>query len=77
MIAHQHKGVDAPACPCASLPERIQKPPPIRIVLEYRLAPVPTIENVINRSFKFDSCFAGHDFADFYPGFKHDTRAIF
>src|SRR5438045_3370792 len=66
MIAHQHKGVDAPAGPGARLPERFQKPPPIRVVLENRFTPVPAVENVIDGSLKFDACFAGHGFADFY-----------
>ena len=60
MIAHQHKGMDAPAGPRASLPERFEKAPPIRIVLENRLPPVSTIQDVINGSLKFDACFAGH-----------------
>ena len=77
MIAHQHKGVDAPSGSRACLPEGFQKAPPIRIVLENLFAPVSTIKNVVNGSLKLDSCFAGHEFADFYPCFKHDIRALF
>jgi len=66
MVAHHHKGMNAPAGPGAHLPESFQKPPPIRIVLENRFAPVPAINHVIDRSFKFDACFAGHGSTCFY-----------
>ena len=60
VIAHQHPGMHAPDGARTSLPKRFEKAPPVRIVIENRLAPVPTIKNVVNGSLKFNACFAGH-----------------
>ena len=60
VVPHQHKRMDAPAGARTSLPERLQKTPPIRIILEDRLAPIPTIQHMINSSPKFNACFSGH-----------------
>ena len=76
MIAHQHIGLHPPARADASLTERLQKPPPIRIVLENRLAPIPAVENVVHSSLKFNSGFAGHNPASLYPISNPDKSEI-
>ena len=58
--------MDPPACARASLTKGFKEAPPIRIVLENRLAPVSAVENVINRPLLFNACLAGHGFACSY-----------
>ena len=67
MITHQHKGMHAPASAPARFPEGLQKTPPIRLVLENRLPPIATIQDVVNGTRKFDACFSGHDQTSFPP----------
>ena len=62
---------------CARLPERLQKAPPIRIILKNRPASVPTIENVVNGSCKFNACFAGHKQVCFLPALRPPSSAKF
>jgi hypothetical protein len=55
MIPHQTPRLHLPARLDANLPERFQKPLPIRVILENLLAPIPAIHHVINRAGIFHS----------------------
>lgn len=60
MIAHENAGMDAPPEALAGLCRRLQKTPPVRVVLEERLAPIASIEYTINRPRNFLLRVASH-----------------
>ncbi len=61
VVRHQYIGMNPPAGPRARLSESLQKTAPILVIPENRFAPVPTIQNVINGTFKFNARFASHE----------------
>jgi hypothetical protein len=44
----------------ARLAQRRKKAPAVGIVAKNRLAPVSTIQNMVNRACKFHACFSSH-----------------
>jgi len=58
MVAHEHKGMDAPTRARTRLAEGFQEALPVAIIGKDGLAPV---EHMIDRPSEFDACFASHD----------------
>jgi len=55
MIAHQTEGVDLPIRLGASFAEGFEKTLPVRVIAEDGFAPVPAIQDVVNRPFVFNA----------------------
>ncbi len=70
MVGHQTIRMHLPAGFLSGLAERLQKPPPIFIVLEDRLAPVSPVHEVIDRSRILHSQFARHASEALRPGLR-------
>jgi hypothetical protein len=63
MIAHQDKGVHPPSRPGADLAQSRKKSLPVQVVAEGGLLAIAAIEQMIERSGKFDPSFACHRFS--------------
>jgi hypothetical protein len=50
MVAHQAIRVDLPTCLRTRLAQRLEKEPPILIILTNVFPPVPAVQHVIDRS---------------------------
>ena len=60
MIVHQHPGMDTPTRSPAHFTQGFKKSCAISIVAENLLLAIPPVHHVIDRPFKFDSCFSCH-----------------
>jgi hypothetical protein len=61
MITHQAIGVHLPIGLSARLPERLEEGLAILVIQENGFPPIPSVYDMVNRSFIFNSQLARHD----------------
>ena len=60
VVAHQRVGVDSPSGALAGFPERREDRPPVFVDRGIGFPPISTVENVVDRSGKFNAGFPCH-----------------